>query len=187
MHAVVSKSLFLGLLAGSFVPSNAEADKKWESLLKNSPFGGAPTEEKRTEAPQQFELRGIVVEDGVSWFTFFDTTSQKWATVRKGEEDAFLVVRSYDSEREAVTMEVRGKVTALILKQASSHSFLPTANSGTSLAANQGMGQPGHAAVALASTLPASEIQRIERVTEGIRQRREERRKQASRTQASGS
>ncbi len=153
---------------------NIPVSPRWERLYKNSPFGNAP-EEKKPEPPppqSQLELHGVVVENGVQWFTFLDVNSKKWITLRKGDTEGSLTIRSYDKEHEAVTVAFQGIERAIGLKPASIQSFTGTLAAPTSVASNSGLP---------ASAQPAAPVMTEERtrllgIAQAVKSRRDERR-----------
>lgn len=186
MRFATTRSIGCGLLIGAMIVPAAETSKKWESLLKDSPFSGPPSE-VQPEAQPQLELRGLVVEDGVRWFTFLDIGSKKWTTVREGDGGAPFVVRNYDRERDAVTLELQGKLVSIALKLPVNSSKDSGPSVGTALAAYQSATPPGTVRLAVASLPSKSESRRLELVAEEVRQRRERRSKQTGQAAVSES
>jgi hypothetical protein len=178
MRAAPHARLLFLLLTAATTIFGARVSKKWDGLITSNPFGrDAPVEENKPEPPPSLELRGVVVESGVAWFTFFDSTSKKWTTIREGEEEGTLRVRAYDKSREAVTLEYQGRVTSLALKEASTHSYGPAPVSRQSLAAAPSLAPPGTVPVVVTAAMPAAEVRRIQQVSDEIQQRRAERRR----------
>lgn len=96
------------------------------NLIKNSPFE-CPEEGRASAAGQtQLELRGVVMEGGVAWFTVFDSAAKKWLTLRQGQEVDALVVRRYDPVQDLVVLDYRGKTLSLALKPQNNQSYVGT-------------------------------------------------------------
>ncbi len=91
-----------------------------DGLVKNSPFG----EGKGTtlaEKPSNLEFRGMYVDQGVTYFSIYNTTTKLSAWVAQGEAPQGLVpvsVKSYDADSESIVLENAGQPVKLSLKQA---------------------------------------------------------------------
>lgn len=148
----------------------------WSSLLNNNPFLPPASAQTQAQPVQPLELRGVVVEGVVVWFTFFDSATKKWTTVRQGEDGDSLVVRSYDRTQDMVVLDVRGKKVTLSLKAAGNQSYGRSALvAGVASTAPQSHAQPF-----IVPAPPADEAKRLEQVAAVIRLRRDERKKQAA-------
>jgi hypothetical protein len=123
-------------------------------------------------------LRGVVVENGVPWFTFLDTNTKKWVTVREGENESGLRIHSYDRSRETVFLEYQGKTASLSLKAASNQSYMAAAPQQQSLGLVAGSPQtPKNVFEGLTTAMPPAELRRVQQVSEEVQQRRAARRK----------
>lgn len=140
-------------------------------LLKNSPFEPQGVDRATAPVQTQLELRGVVVESGVVWFTFYDVAAKRWMTVREGEEAESLRVKSYDRTREYVVLNFAGKTLSLALKPAGNQSY-----GGAGIAAVASTTAPKAAVPQpiIVPTLPEAEARRLEIVTAAIRRQNEQ-------------
>jgi hypothetical protein len=108
--------LFFAVMTASFVFASGQLD----SLITNSPFMRNEPEKPAATPPVQLELRGVVVEGEVVWFTFYDGATKQWTTLRQGEEADSLLVKEYNRTQDLVALEFRGKAMTLALKSSGS-------------------------------------------------------------------
>jgi len=169
-------SLIKGLVLGVLIALQAARASDWSHLLENNPFLPSGSAQAPVQPVQSLELRGVVVEGGVAWFTIYDTAAGKWTTVRQGEEGDSLKVRSYDRARDSVVLDIRGKTVSLSLKGTANQS-----DGQGAAAANVASAIPrSHTQPALTPALSVAEAARLEQVVAEIRQRREEGKKRAN-------
>ena len=139
-------------------------------LLNNNPFLAPASANTQAQSAQPLELRGVVFENGIAWFTLFDAAAKKWTTVRQGEEGDAFVVRSYDQAQDTVILDIRGSRVTLSLKAAGNQSF---GRSGVvakvASAAPQFRAQP-----TMVPPLCAAEVERLDLVASALRQRLED-------------
>jgi len=169
VSSLAKKAGFLALAVTALSLEATTADDI-SGLLNNSPFGGPATGNSATPAQTQLELRGIVVEGGVAWFTFFDSASNKWVTLRQGEEADALVVKRYDRVQDLVELDYKGRTLSLALKSAGNQSYreTPAAYAATSAPTKAPVPQP-----VIIPPLSAAEAKRLELVASVLKQRRE--------------
>jgi hypothetical protein len=160
------------LFAAAWVlPLGASTADDIADLIKNSPFGNSAADKIATPVQPQLELRGVVVEGNVTWFTFFDGATKKWLTLRKGEEADSLVVKRYDRERDLVVLDYNGKTLSLALKPAGNQSYAETSTAYAAAAA------PAKAPLPQPILMPAlseAEAHRIALVAATLKQRDEQ-------------
>ena len=145
-------------------------------LLRNSPFGGPAPKPAAAEASAVLELRGVVTEGGETWLTFYNSSTKKWTTLRKGDEEDALAVRDFDRTKDTAFVTLAGKTAAVSLKATLRQSSGPVA-----LIARMASNSPALPPVFVPGP-PVAEIQRLEEVANVIRQRRTERTNQTSGT-----
>jgi hypothetical protein len=107
-------------------PATTPADPL-DALVADSPFG-APAGGSRPGAPSAtgpLELRSIVFVDGAYQFSVFDQGTGKAEWVKIGESGFPFVARSFNRERDSLTVEHQGRTLVLALQPAK------TAASGT--------------------------------------------------------
>jgi hypothetical protein len=102
-----------GALAGAADPAGSSLD----SLVKNSPFGTAASAATGGETAQ-LEFRGVMVEKGEQFFSFFDASSRTSQWVGLKESGAPFQVQSYDSGTQTVKLVYRSQPFTLTLKRA---------------------------------------------------------------------
>jgi hypothetical protein len=171
-----------------------------DGLVADSPFlpaaGGRGVAGVGAEGP--LELRGIVFDDGAYRFSVYDQASREATWVRLDERGLPFVARSFNRERDALTVEHRGRTLVLELQPARmasgnagpppSPSPLPGAvdpNQGGQRGASlqpprQASGGPGGAPPAAnapgagppSSNTTAAEAQRLQNLADEIRRRR---------------
>lgn len=167
---MVRTSLILALLAG---PALAQpAAPSLQSLVSNSPFGvatvggpGGPA------AAGSLEFRGTFVDRNERFFSLVDPSTRKAEWVGLNEAGRPFLVKSYDAERETISVEFQGRTLDLKL-----HSARVVALAPMPVAPAPQPGAP-NAANAGAQARPAvaagtSEAQRLAQVAEEIRRRR---------------
>ena len=103
-------------LAAQAVP----AGDALEALVRDSPFAPAAGA-ARASAPGAagpLEFRGVVFEDGRYLFSVYDQTAQRgwWVTLGEEQPDLPFVARSYDRERDLLTVEHQGRSVTLELQ-----------------------------------------------------------------------
>ena len=152
---------------------------KWDSLRQNNPFA-AKEPPPPEPPPPQLELRGVLVEGREIWFNLYNGETKESAWVQKGEKMTAYVVKDYDGAKEALTLEFQQRSISVALKQ-SKMQLLATSHRGPTAVASRGGASPLPAMAAMASPPPpASESKRLEQVAIGVRQQREQRKKQVS-------
>jgi hypothetical protein len=180
-------------------PTRADATSDpLDALVADSPFG-APAGGNRggpAGATGPLELRSIVFVDGAYQFSIFDQGTGKAEWVKIGETGLPFVARSFDRERDALTVEHRGRTLVLALQPAkmgtvaggapsAPPSPLPGANRNgpaqpnnvNAAAPNGPPGGSGNNAGPRATPPPASstsaaEAQRLQNLADEIRRRR---------------
>lgn len=104
----------VGLLAAI----NGQAASRFDNLVANPPFGQSvsPTQ-ARADAPNQpLEFRGISVEQGEKFFSFYDPATKRSRWVTLNEADDGLLLKNYDEAAHTATVDFNGRPLTLILK-----------------------------------------------------------------------
>ena len=98
-----------------------------DNLLQNSPFGGpgATGAGARSDAPLEF--RGVLVEGGESYFSIYEAATHSSLWVGVNEPGNPYKVQAYDAVKGVVTVEYKGGLVTLPLKQAKVLVLAPTA------------------------------------------------------------
>jgi hypothetical protein len=185
--------MLLALIPG-LLPAQAPASSDpLEGLLKDSPFlpaaGGA-----RAGAGDAgpLELRSVVFEDGAYVFSIYDQGSRESSWVKLGEGGHSFVARSFDRERDTLTVEQQGRSLVLTLQPArmsnqqvanAAPSPLPNAaeangqspaqqNASGTAAGGPPVATPGQNPPAAPPGMNAAEAQRLQNMADEIRRRR---------------
>jgi hypothetical protein len=119
--------------------------------------------------PPPYELRGILVEDGVQYFSLHNLETKKSVWVRKDSPREGLNLTGYDEVNGVLALNFQGTPMHLTLKDYNSvapNSGRSRTSSRTGIAQLSGPAQP---------TSVANERERISQLEERIRQRREAR------------
>jgi hypothetical protein len=89
-----------------------------DALVKDSPFAPVAGAARSANGGQTgpIEFRSVVFENGEYAFSLYDQGSQQSAWVKIGETGLPFVVRSYDRERDIVTIEHQGQSLVLELQ-----------------------------------------------------------------------
>jgi len=157
------------LIAAAWVlPAGATTADEISNLLRNSPFASPTAEKVAVPVPTQLELRGVVVEGDVAWFTFYDGAAQKWMTVREGGEEGALAVKSYDRTQDLVVLNYAGRTMSLALNP-ERHQTQGAA--GVAALASAAAAKPVVPQPIIVPSLPAAEARRLELVAAAIRER----------------
>jgi hypothetical protein len=104
-----------GIMAAQ-TPAPADA---LEALLRDSPFlpaAGARAAPAGDTGPLEF--RSVVFEDGAFAFSIYDQGSRQSNWVKLGENGHSFTARSFDRERDALTVEHQGRTQVLTLQPA---------------------------------------------------------------------
>lgn len=136
-----------------------------DQLLKNSPFGAPRPGSPGETTGQAWEFRGLVEENGVLWFSLYETSSRRSAWRRLQQPDEQLVVRQYDANGNTLTIEFQSRTLVLPLRSAPRTEGSPVAPQLPPGA------QPAVAANATPAA-PADNAQRLQQIAEEIRRRR---------------
>ena len=106
--------------AGAAPAAAATAGDPLDALVADSPFG-APAGGGRAATPGAtgpLELRSVVFVDGAYQFSVFDQGSGKADWVKIGEHGFPFIARSFNQERDALTVEHQGRTMVLSLQAA---------------------------------------------------------------------
>ncbi len=131
---------------------------------KNGQAMAAPTENSL------IELRGVMTTPDGLRFGIYEPGSQKGNWVKANETGFGYVVRSYDADKLAASVEYQGRVQALMLKEArfdGTGAPVPPPN----IIPGPQMRPPGPGAPAV-TTNPADDAKRLEQVANEVRRRR---------------
>jgi hypothetical protein len=161
-----------------------------DGLAADSPFlPAAGGRRSAATATGPLELRSVVFMDGAYQFSIFDQGAGRAEWVRIGERGHPFVARSFNRERDELTVEHQGRTVVVTLQmakmasgvpaQAQTQAPLPGPGDGGNRRPAQPQGQPGPgapAAVDPAATPPgatnSAEAQRLQNLADEIRRRR---------------
>lgn len=141
-----------------------------DELVKNSPFGNAPAPGAAgAQSDAQLEFRGVLVDGGETFFSLYDTSTRSSLWVGLNEPGNPFVVESYDEAKGSVSVNFRGRVLSVALKQARIVAMpaapMPAPGAGGPPAVVAGA--PG-----TVNAVPADEAARLSQIAEEIRRRR---------------
>lgn len=92
-----------------------------EGLAKNSPFGGSGTAAGPGAAPSTLEFRGMYAEDGVNYYSIYNTLTKQSSWVAEGEAPSTnvpVVIKGYDAANETLNIDNDGQPQQMALHQA---------------------------------------------------------------------
>ena len=89
-----------------------------DNLLQNSPFGGSAALAGGARPDTPLEFRGVLVEGGETFFSIYEASSHSSLWVAANEAGNPYKVQNYDSAKGVVTVEYKGGLITLPLKQA---------------------------------------------------------------------
>ncbi|MGA2444448.1 MAG: hypothetical protein ABSG50_03335 [Opitutaceae bacterium] len=115
MVAILQRLILPLLSVVTLIPS-VQADS---NLLENSPF--LPPNVSATGAAQEaapLELRSVLKAGGDYEFSLYDTVKKQSTWARLNEPGYDFVVKAFDPEKDAVTVELRNRTYKLTLKEA---------------------------------------------------------------------
>lgn len=160
-------AILLGL--GAVAASAADATKpSLDSLVKNSPFGSATSAAAPGMESGSLEFRGMIVDNGETFFSFFETANRQSQWVKLNEAGAPFTVQNYDADNQSVKVLYRGQPLTLTLKRAQ---IIVQAPPPMTMPAPGG-GGPSPTAVVNPSAPSPDEAARLAQVAEEIRRRR---------------
>jgi len=169
-RSVLSFAALLGLAALT-APAAEPAKGELDSLVKNSPFGSATTARNPGPESSQLEFRGMFVDQGEQFFSFFEsaTNTSQWVGLK--ETGTPYTVQSYDAATNTVKVLFRNQPFTLTLKRAQIivQAPPPPAQFPVTSPPAVGPGQPG---AAVGAPTPGDEAARLAQVAEEIRRRR---------------
>jgi hypothetical protein len=193
IHTVYRLLFLFTLVSAAIFAEEAAAPDPLDALVKDSPFAPVAGATRAGASGQTgpIEFRSVVFEDGEYAFSLYDQGSQQSAWLRIGETGLPFIVRSYDQERDIVTVEHQGRSLTLELQpgrmsdqpspgtppaplpgpaQAGSGPPLPSAAE----ASGQGsMSIPAQPAPGGSNAGPNQESQRLQALADEIRRRRQ--------------
>jgi hypothetical protein len=161
------KGILAGLgLSGLLTPAARPAAGS-TSLVEASPF--LPASPHKTPAPAvsppALELRGMVVEGDATWLTFYNPSSKTWTTLRPGERDGAVAVKTCNPGDGSVVLELNGQMLTLSLaSKRSGFSHRPAV-------AAAPRPPPQRPRAPMVASLSPAEAHRLELVASVIRQR----------------
>lgn len=153
------------------VPAAEPAKGQLDSLVKNSPFGSSATARTPGTESSLVEFRGMFVDQGEQFFSFYEAGSNTSQWVGLKETGTPFTIEGYDSSTQTVKVTYRNQPLTLTLKRAQivvQAMPTPTTFPVTSPPAT-GTGQP---APAVRGANPGEEAARLALVAEEIRRRR---------------
>lgn len=155
------------LLAGPLLAQPAAPSL--QNLVSNSPFGVATAGPNGLPVTAQpIEFRGTFVDGGERFFSLLDPASRRAEWVGLNEPGRPFLVKSYDAERESISVEHQGRTLELKLHSAR----IVTAAMPAPAAPAAPGAAPANAQARPATTQNTSDAQRLAQVAEEIRRRR---------------
>ena len=92
-----------------------------EGLTKNSPFGGTGVAGGPGAAPSTLEFRGMYREDGVNYYSIYNTQTKQSSWVAEGEAPSTnvpVVIKGFDAVNETLDVDNGGQPQQMALHQA---------------------------------------------------------------------
>ena len=92
-----------------------------EGLAKNSPFGGTGAATGPGAAPSTLEFRGMYREEGINYYSIYNTLTKQSSWVAEGEAASTnvpVVVKGFDAVNETLTVDNGGQPQQMALHQA---------------------------------------------------------------------
>jgi hypothetical protein len=92
-----------------------------EGLAKNSPFGGTGAAAGPGAAPSTLEFRGMFREDGVNYYSIYNTQTKQSSWVAEGEAPSTnvpVVIKGFDPVNETLNVDNGGQPQQMALHQA---------------------------------------------------------------------
>lgn len=166
------KWIWIGLSVTAFAIPLVGYDGKISELLENSPFGGGarPIIANKIEPKGILELRGVVVENGVTWFTLYNAITKKWTTARQGETTGSFTIREYNKMNGTLVVDAQGVTITLAYNAVSTGDVVRRISAPAMLAAEL---KPT-VQISLVPQVSTAESKRLEQVAGFIRQRIEQ-------------
>jgi hypothetical protein len=92
-----------------------------EGLAKNSPFGGTGAATGPGAAPNTLEFRGMYREEGVNYYSIYNTQTKQSSWVAEGEAPSTnvpVVIKGFDPVNETLDVDNGGQPQQMALHQA---------------------------------------------------------------------
>jgi hypothetical protein len=92
-----------------------------EGLTKNSPFGGTGVAGGPGAAPSTLEFRGMYREEGVNYYSIYNTLTKQSSWVAEGEAPSTnvpVVIKGFDAANETLNVDNGGQPQQMALHQA---------------------------------------------------------------------
>jgi hypothetical protein len=92
-----------------------------EGLTKNSPFGGTGVAGGPGAAPSTLEFRGMYREEGVNYYSIYNTLTKQSSWVAEGEAPSTnvpVVIKGFDAANETLNVDNGGQPQQMALQQA---------------------------------------------------------------------
>ena len=92
-----------------------------EGLAKNSPFGGTGAATGPGAAPSTLEFRGMYREEGINYYSIYNTLTKQSSWVAEGEAASTnvpVVIKGFDAVNETLTVDNAGQPQQMALHQA---------------------------------------------------------------------
>ena len=143
----------------------AYVDTDFKHLLENSPFGSSIQVEKAQEQSHPLEFKGILVENGTTYFSIHDpeTTRSAWAQLHEKTKLDFEVL-AYNQSLRQITVNHRGTEIKLVLPAIGQQQNRTTTRNQNALMANTNtVAKP---------SLTTSEATRLSNIAAEIKRRR---------------
>jgi hypothetical protein len=113
--------LTCSLLAAALLGLGTASAIDLEGLVKNSPFGGTGEATGPGVAPSTLEFRGMYAEDGVNYYSIYNTLTKQSSWVAEGEAPSTnvpVVVKGFDVANETLVIDNGGQAQQMALHQA---------------------------------------------------------------------
>ena len=92
-----------------------------EGLVKNSPFGGTGVAGGPGAAPNTLEFRGMYREEGINYYSIYNTQTKQSSWVAEGEAPSTnvpVVIKGFDPVNETLDVDNGGQPQQMALHQA---------------------------------------------------------------------
>lgn len=166
MNRSPAKILSLAIACVLAAMGQAQEAPDLNSLLSNSPFDSAPGTGGPAKTDNPVEFRGVFAEGGEYFFNLYiaANTRSKWLGLDETYDEK-LTVKTYDADKQQLTVDYQGKTLTLTLGSAKRITTAAAPSNpppATAQPANQAV-QPGPA---------ISDQERLSKIADEIRRRR---------------
>lgn len=146
--------------------AQAQEPPDLSSLLSNSPFGSAPANQAAAKTDNPVEFRGVFAEGGEYFFNLYiaANTRSEWLGLDETYDEK-LTVKTYDADKQQLTVDYQGKTLTLTLGSAKR-----VATAAAPSNPPPAVAQPANPTVQPAA--PISDQERLSKIADEIRRRR---------------